>query len=389
MINARNKVLYTIIFSFSYVIFVIVGLRFMAKTNYYSILYTLKGDYVVDKEVSFGMNFLGGFINWSDLNTYIPFFEDNFLILSNIISYTYFFSHWIILIGWILFFLSSDKKIKKLASRISFFIYLGIYILLIFYMPVRLDRMVDQANLKYIELEVINPEITNHILSSSAPYCEIFIWFPIISLIVFYLINYISFQKLIEKFAFILKREIFFRDFYEKVIKKYNENQYWDIKETLEWWNKGTPPLVKEEKQIKFCEIVSSFANSKGGFIIIGISNSFPREIIGIPYIEDRMKDLEEKLLKRVRFEKKFYRLKEILLPNEKNQMKRCIVLLIFQTKKPISVEQTNGTFSYKKRLGSGSVLTDGLKLIKEKRDISKLNIDFLEEMIKEYDLSY
>ncbi len=389
MINLRNKVFYIIIFCFSYAVFIIVGLGLMSRLNYYTIFYTLKGDDIVDKEVSFGMNFLGSFINWSDSNTYILFFEDSFLLLSNFIYYAYVFSHVIILIGWILFTLSSAKKKKKLAISISFFIYIGIYIFLIFYMPLRLDRMVDQTNLKYIELKEFNPQITYLILSSPAPYCEIFIWFPIISLIAFYLINYLSFQQLVEKFAFILKREIFFRDFYEKVIKKYNENEYWDIKETLEWWNKRTPPLVKKQKQIKFCKIVSSFANSQGGFIIIGISNSFPREIIGVPNIENWMKDLEEKLLRWMRFENKFYRLKEILLPNENNQMRRCIALLIFQTKKPVSVEITKGTFLYGKRLGSESVSIDPKILIKEKKEVSKLNIDFLEEMIKEYDLSY
>ncbi len=256
-------------------------------------------------------------------------------------------------------------------------------------MPLRLDRMVNQANLKYIELEGINPQITNRISSSPSLYCEIFSLFPIISLIFYYLINYLSFQQLIEKFAFILKREIFFRDFYEKVIKNYNENEYWDIKETLEWWKKKNSPLVQRKKQIEFCEIVSSFANLRGGLIIIGITNSFPRKVIGVPDIENRIKNLEEKLVRWMRFEDKFYQLKEILLPNGKSQMMRCIVLLIFQTRKPVSVEKTNETISYKKRLGPGSVSTDNAILIKEKRYISKLNIDFLEEMIREYDLSY
>ena len=389
MINSRNKIFYIIILCFSYAIFFIFGLIFMFSLNYYTILYTLKGDYIVDKEVFFGMNFLGGFINWSDSNTYITFFEDDLLSLSNIIYYTYMLSYLIILIGWIVFSLPSDKKIKKLASSISFSIYIGIYILLIFYMPLRLDRMVYQANLKYMELEEFNPQINYDISSSLAPYAEIFILAPIIFLILFYLTNYIFFQKLIEKFGFILKREIFFKDFYRKVIKKYNENQYWDIKETLEWWNKKTPPLIKEHKQIEFCEIVSSFANSQGGIIILGISNSFPRDIIGIPNIENRMKDLEEKLLRWMRFENEFYRLKEILLPNEKNQMRRCIALLIFQTKKPVPVDQINGTISYKKRLGPGSVPTDNASLINEKRNVAKSNIDFLEELIKEFDLSY
>ncbi len=389
MINSRNKIFYIIILCFSYAIFFIFGLIFMFSLNYYTILYTLKGDYIVDKEVFFGMNFLGGFINWSDSNTYITFFEDDLLSLSNIIYYTHMFSYIIILIGWILFSLSNDKKIKKLASVISFSIYLGIYILLIFYLPLRLDRMVYQANLKYMELEEFNPQIDYDISSSLAPYAEIFILAPIIFLILFYLFNYISFEKLVEKFAFILKREIFFRDFNEKVIKKYIENEYWDIKETLEWWNKKTPPLIKEHKQIEFCEVVSSFANLQGGLIIIGITNSFPRKIIGVPDIENRIKNLEEKLVRWIRFENKFYRLKEILLPNDKNQMRRCIALLIFQTKKPVSVEQTNGTISYKKRLNIGSVSTDNATLINEKRNVAKLNIDFLEEMIKEYDLSY
>ena len=122
MINARNKVFYIILFSFFYAVFIIVGLVFMGRLNYYTILYTLEGDYIVDAEVSFGMNFLGGFINWSDLNTHIPFFEDNILLLSIVIYYAYVFSYVIILIGWILFSLSSAKKKKKLAISISFFI---------------------------------------------------------------------------------------------------------------------------------------------------------------------------------------------------------------------------------------------------------------------------
>ena len=389
MINARNKILLIIIFSFFYVLFILVGLVFMSKLNYYTINYTLKGEIIVDEEVSFGMNFLGKFVSWSNSDTIVPFFKDNLLFLSNIIFFAYVFSHIIVLIGWILFSFSSNKKIKKNAIIISFLIYLGIYLLLISYMPLRLDLMVNQTKLKYLELNEKYPGITYEISSSSAPYSVIFSFFPIISLILFYIIIYLSFQKLIEKFVFILKKEVFFKDFYEKVIKKYTENEHWDIKKTLEWWNKKIPPLVQRQKQIEFCEIVSSFANLQGGIIIIGITNSFPREVIGVPDIENRIKDLEQKLVRWMRFENKFYRIKEILLPNETNQMSRCIVLLIFQTKKPVSVEQDNGTISYKKRVGPGMISTDYTKLNKEKREISKLNIDFLEEMIKEYELSY
>ncbi len=62
---------------------------------------------------------------------------------------------------------------------------------------------------------------------------------------------------------------------------------------------------------------------------------------------------------------------------------------MIFQTKNPVSVEQTNETISYKKRLSTGSISTYSTTLINEKRNVAKLNIDFLEEMIKEYDLRY
>jgi len=256
-------------------------------------------------------------------------------------------------------------------------------------MPVRLDFMINQAKLNYVELNEMHPQITYDISSSQAPYCEIFSLIPVITLILFSLIIFLSFEQLIEKFVYILKKEVFFTDFYEKVIRKYNEDQHWDIKETLEWWKKKTPPLMKEQKQIEFCEKVSSFANFQGGLIIIGITNSFPREVIGIPDIENMIKDLENKLVKWMRFENIFYRLKEVLLPNDKKQMKRCIALLIYQTKMPISVKQINGDLSYKRRLGPGSISTDDTTLFKEKREVSKLNIDFLEEMIKEYDLSY
>ncbi|HEC37230.1 hypothetical protein LCGC14_0578630 [marine sediment metagenome] len=389
MINGRNKVLLIIIFSFVYVLFILVGLVLMSKLNYYTIHYTLKGEIIIDEEVSFGMNFLGRFVNWSNLDTYVPFFEDNFLFLFTLIFFAYFFSHIIVLIGWILFSFSSNRTVKKNASIISFFIYLGIYCLLIFYLPLRLDRMVNQTKLKYLELNKIYSEITYEISSSSAPYREIFSFFPIISLIFFYIIIYLSFQKLVEKFVFILKKKVFFRDFYEKVIKIYNEEDDWDVKKTLECWNKKIPRDVRRKKQIDFCEIVSSFANLQGGIIIIGITNSFPRKVIGVSDIENRIKNLEEDLIRWIRYENKFYKIKEILIPNEKDEMIRCIALLIFQTKKPVSVEQENGTISYKKRLGTGMISTTYTILIKEKREISKLNINFLEEMIEEYELSY
>ncbi|MBA7643625.1 hypothetical protein ES703_51356 [subsurface metagenome] len=61
--------------------------------------------------------------------------------------------------------------------------------------------------------------------------------------------------------------------FVEKAIDR-DEDQLWDFKEFLEWWHPDC--TNKEEKQVKFCEIVSAFANAKGGLIIIGITDKKP-----------------------------------------------------------------------------------------------------------------
>ncbi len=55
-------------------------------------------------------------------------------------------------------------------------------------MHLRLDLMVNQTKLKYLELNEKYPGITYEISSSSAPYSVIFSFFPIISLILFYII---------------------------------------------------------------------------------------------------------------------------------------------------------------------------------------------------------
>ncbi len=387
MLNVRNKVIFVIFLIFSFVLIIYFGLGSMSSLSYYTILYTMTGTSIVDKEVSFGMNFLGGFINFSEENANIPFFEDDFLFISIFISYANIIVYLLILIGWIIFSISSNMKKKKRVISIFFFIYLGLYILLIFYMPVRLNHMINQANLKYSELNQ-SQLIIQHISSSLTLYYEIFILIPPFSVLLFYLLNYITFQHFIGSFTFILRRDIFFKDFYEKVIKNYNECQTWDIKEKLDWWERNAPHDIKLQKQIEFCEIVSSFANSQGGLVIIGITNS-TRDVIGVPDIENRLKDLEEKLLKWLRFENKFYQMKDIIIPNNDNQIKSCIAILIYQSKIAISVKQANGTVSYKKRVGPGSISIDPSSLKREKKNISQSNINFLKEIIKEHDLRY
>ncbi len=384
IINFRRKFFFCIIFICFSIILFLVGFLLMSKLNYYTINYVVSGGYVVDRDLTVNMNFLGDV-----LNNDIPNFNDDFHLLSSIISFFYFFSHIFVIYSWIFYFSSYNKKIKKTVIIVSFLVYLSISILLLFYIPFKLDRMVNRANLKYNEITQEIPTFIQEISSSLAPNYGIFLSFPIIYISIFYVFIYFSFNLLTEKYEFILHKELFFKDFYKKIISEYNEDEHWDIKETLEMWNREILPNIRIRKQIEFCETVSTFANFQGGIIIIGISNQIPRRIVGVPDIENKIKDLEIKLLRWLGNNKRFYQTKEILLKNDENQIKRCIAVIIYQTKIPVQVKKINDDISYKKRLGTGSISTNRISLVEEKKEVSKMNLNFIERMIKEYGLDY
>ena len=107
------------------------------------------------------------------------------------------------------------------------------------------------------------------------------------------------------------------------------ENDLWDFKQTLNFWEKSSKTEKKKAK-IKFCNQVTSFANLDGGILIIGITDKDPKKIIAIK-----------------------------------------------QTKEPIVVEQLDGKYICKIRNNTEAETVKYEEVLKLKEDINKDNFDF------------
>ena len=163
--------------------------------------------------------------------------------------------------------------------------------------------------------------------------------------------------------------------FVEKAIDR-DEDQLWDFKEFLEWWHPDCSN--KEEKQVKFCEIVSAFANAKGGLIVIGITDKKPRNIIGIEKIEKRKKSILRTIDRLTNISKTSIFLRDIPLKNKIDDFCNCFFIFVPQTKDFISVKKQNQDLSFPLRVGSEMQKTDDKKLRDMKKNVYKNNFNYL-----------
>ena len=170
-----------------------------------------------------------------------------------------------------------------------------------------------------------------------------------------------------EKQKDLIYNEAFWDAFIKKAIQPNRvENKLWDFKQIFEMWK--VPTELKEDKQIDFCENVASFANNEGGVLIVGITDTPPRKIVGVENIESRIEDCHEKILRWTNSKKDFFYIQPVHIKNENDELKDCFVIIIAQTKKVISVRHKNGLWAYKRRLQTGKKDFD----LKELEDLKK-----------------
>ena len=179
----------------------------------------------------------------------------------------------------------------------------------------------------------------------------------------------------------------FWRKFIIKAMKieKY-ETELWDFKEFLEIW-KTNDPQVKRKKKIDFCGHIASFANNKGGVLMLGISDKTPRELKGLNDIETKMNHLKEIISKFIDYPKDFVSIKSISLTDSKGIEIDCILIAIAQTKEGVAVKDDDNNYSFFYRITSGKQKRSPREIKELKKEIVRDNYKFLNNLREEFQI--
>jgi hypothetical protein len=176
----------------------------------------------------------------------------------------------------------------------------------------------------------------------------------------------------------ILKNEEFLKLFISKAMPKHRvECELWDFKETIPAWH----ATKNEELKSDFACNVASYANSKGGLLLIGIDKH--RKVIGVDKIETRIQQSRSIL---ENFLADFPASTEIFsLPtkDENGKIVNCIIIKIPQTKDVVGVRETLGGVNYKYpvRTDDGIMYKSHKEVANMKKDIPEDNFLFSKDI--------
>lgn len=178
----------------------------------------------------------------------------------------------------------------------------------------------------------------------------------------------------------LLYRETFWRSFILKAMSSSRiESQSWDFKKTLEMWH--AEQEQRERAKVKFCEEVASFANTKGGVLIIGVTNDPPRRITGIPDLENKLKFAKEVLSRSAIYDSDFTHFQQVLMKDEQERDSPCLVIAVAQTKDVVSVKDQQERHTFPRRLETGIDRTDFDTIKKSKKYILFDNYNFIADL--------
>ena len=179
----------------------------------------------------------------------------------------------------------------------------------------------------------------------------------------------------------------FWRNFITKAMEKEKyETEFWDFKEFLEIW-KTNDPQIKRKKKIDFCGHIASFANNKGGVLILGISDKTPREIKGLNDVETKMNQFEDLISRFIDYPRNFVFIKSIMLIDGKGSEIDCIIIAIAQTKEVVAVKDDNNSYSYFFRITSGKQKRSPRKIKESKKEIVRDNYKFLHLLREQFQI--
>lgn len=192
---------------------------------------------------------------------------------------------------------------------------------------------------------------------------------------------------LIDIDKFVAQRDLvnddaFWRAFIARVMTTSTaESQLWDCKETLTLWHVDNKPQ-RDQAKVTFCEDIASFANTRGGILLIGVSDK--RKVVGIGSgreLESRLKVAADVLEKQLEYPRRdIFHLRQI--PQDYDGAdKICLVIVIAQACQPVGVHDGEGHYTYPVRRETGLTRVARDEILTPKMHMKSDNYDFLADL--------
>jgi hypothetical protein len=160
------------------------------------------------------------------------------------------------------------------------------------------------------------------------------------------------------------------------------ETELWDFKETLSFWH---VPRGEERARAKldFARHVASFANARGGCLVVGVTDT--RQVVGVPNpgkeLENKLKNAEHVLSKHLIYPRQIFHFRQVLVPGRDGASTLCIVVAIRRAGDVAAVRDEAGQYTYPVRTGTGTTNGDPAQLRAARMREDSDSFDFLEEL--------
>lgn len=177
--------------------------------------------------------------------------------------------------------------------------------------------------------------------------------------------------------ARLLNLESFWRRFITKAMSGGRvETELWDFKKSLEIWHaKGER---RYELAVRLCELVAAFANTKDGVIVVGVTDSEPRRLVGVENLENNLRFTREVIRRHIDYGPEFVHFQQIFINDDSDNENSCLVIAIAQTRGVVSVKDRLERFSFPIRLETGLGRSDQRQISDSKRNIADDNYNFI-----------